>query len=481
MSSIKKNFLYNVAYQILIIIVPLITTPYISRCLGSVNVGIYSFTYSIVTYFVLFAGLSFSMYGQREIAYTQDDIYKRSLIFCEIQIFKTITFGIAIFIYVILCFIYSEYRYVLLINIFVILGNYFDISWLFQGLENFKIITIRNFIIKILGCILIFTFVNNENDLLIYVGINALTIFLGYLSLWLYAPHYLIKINIRDIRLFRNIRSIIELFIPMMASNVYNVLDKTMLGLLGNVRQTGYYEQTTKIVTLCMALITAIGPVIYPRMSVEYARKNITGMKIEINNIYKFILFIACPIFWGLLGISDNLCIWFFGTDFIGVNKILNLYAIVLLIIPLSLISEYAILTPTNNQNKGSIAVCAGATVNFILNLLLIPKMYAIGASIATIIAETMVTLIHLYFVKSYINYKNLLINFSKYFCFGFIMFIIIYPIQFILIDNGINRIIITFFQILMGTIVYFICMIVSKDKFIYEFTNLIKQKINKI
>ena len=480
MASVKKNFLYNIAYQILIIIVPLITTPYVSRCLGSNNIGVYSYTYSLVTYFTLFAGLSFAMYGQREIAYVQNDIHKRSCVFWEIQIFKTITYSIAIVAYIFLCLNYSEYKSILWINLLIVLGNYFDVSWLFQGLENFKIITIRNFIIKISGCILIFIFVNNENDLLIYVAINAITIFLGYLSLWVYVPQYTIKIKMEEIKIFRNIRSIIELFIPMMASNVYNVLDKTMLGLLGNARETGYYEQTTKIITLCMALVTAIGPVVYPRMSVQYANNNITAMKVKINYIYRFILCIACPIFWGVLGISENLCLWFFGSDFIGVNKILNLYAVVLLIIPLSLISEYAILTPTNNQNKGSIAVCIGACVNFLLNILLIPKEFAVGASIATIVAESIVTFIHLYFVRSYLNGKKLFTYFLKYFIIGFIMYKIIVPIQFNLINIGINRIAVTFLQVIFGVIVYLIGLIVTKDKFINDFVNILRKNLCK-
>ena len=160
--SIKKNYLYNLLYQILVLILPIITTPYISRILGSENIGIYSFTISIVTYFMLFGSLGVSLYGQREIAYIREDKTKLQKTFLEILVFRFITMTITIFIYYIIFVrnnIYKQYYRILIIYL---LAASFDISWFFQGLEEFKKTVTRNIIVRTVSVISIFIFVKSR-------------------------------------------------------------------------------------------------------------------------------------------------------------------------------------------------------------------------------------------------------------------------------------------------------------------------------
>ncbi len=160
--SIKKNYLYNLLYQILILILPIITTPYISRTLGSENIGIYSFTISIVTYFMLFGSLGVSLYGQREIAYIRENKVEQKKTFLEIVIFRFITMAIAIFIYYLIFVrdnVYKQYYGILIIYL---LAASFDISWFFQGLEEFKKTITRNIIVRTISIICIFIFVKSR-------------------------------------------------------------------------------------------------------------------------------------------------------------------------------------------------------------------------------------------------------------------------------------------------------------------------------
>lgn len=480
MKNLRINFIYNIAYQILVIIVPLITTPYVSQVLGSENIGVYSYTNSIVTYFVLFASLSFSMYGQREIAFYQDNKKANSITFYEIQLFKLLTYSVSVAIYVFFCFFTDQYRIYFVINIIYLIGNYFDISWFFQGNENFKIVTIRNFFVKIIGCILIFSLVNNKGDLYLYILINAVVNFMGFLSLWLYLPKCIEKVNLSELKIFRNIRQIVELFLPMLASNIYNVLDKTMLGLSNNTRQLGYYEQTTKIITLCLALVTALGPVVYPRMSALYSEGNIKKMKEYANVVFKVVIMISCPISLGVVGIADILSEWFFGNDFNGIEHILKLYSLVLLIIPLSLLSEYSILSPMRKQNKGTIAVFAGAISNFVLNLFLIPRFYAVGATIATIIGETMVTILHLYFVKGFLNIKFVFSSIIKYCSISFIMLVGVLSTGALIRRLAIPLPFVTLSQVLIGGILYLFLLFVIKDELFSMGISMLKSKLKK-
>ena len=191
--SVAKNYIFNLIYQLLTILTPLITTPYVARVLGVENNGIYGYTWSIVTYFVLFGSLGTAMYGQREIAYVQNNKKKQTDVFWEIIFIKLISYIFVIFLFYILFCINGDYAIFYRILIIELLANLVDISWFFQGNEDFGKTVIRNMIVKITGLVLIFIFVKNQNDLWKYFLIYVLSDLLGNLSLWVYVPKYLEK------------------------------------------------------------------------------------------------------------------------------------------------------------------------------------------------------------------------------------------------------------------------------------------------
>ena len=276
-NSLKKNYVYNVIYQIVNILVPFITTPYVSRVLGVDAVGTYSFTASIVSYFSLFAMLGFSIYGQRETAYRINDHKAISALFYEIQTFKFISTALCVMLFVLFSFFVSDknYRVILYIQTLTIVSVFFDISWLFQGLENFKVTVMRNLIVKIVGLVLIFGFVHNPEDFAMYIALQCGTQLIGNISLWVYLPKYIFKIEKCLVKPFANTKKILELFVPVMAIQVYTVLDKTMIGSITNSSyENGCYEQATKVVTILMTMITSLGVVMLPRMSNLYAERD---------------------------------------------------------------------------------------------------------------------------------------------------------------------------------------------------------------
>ena len=229
--SVKKNYIYNVLYQFLAILIPVITTPYLSRVLGAEKIGIYSYTLSIVTYFILFGSLGVAMYGQREIAYVQDDVKKRSVIFYEIVIMRLITLSLSLLLFYISFCLKGDYTFYYRILILELVANMLDISWFFNGLEEFKKTVTRNTIVKLISLLSIFLFVKKPTDLYIYFIIYVLSTFLGNLSLWFYLKKYIKKVPIKELKIFRHIKPAILLFIPQVAIQVYTLLDKTMLGI----------------------------------------------------------------------------------------------------------------------------------------------------------------------------------------------------------------------------------------------------------
>lgn len=479
-SGVKKNYIYNLAYQILAMLAPLITTPYISRVLGAQNIGIYSYTLSIVTYFTLFLVLGLHTYGQREIAYSQDNIHNQSVVFARIQLCKLITTSICIILYVIYTIFFSEHRLIMFAQGIAIFTVFFDISWYFIGLEQFSLMVMRNTIVKILGIASVFIFVRNSNDLLLYVFIMALISLLGNLSLWGFLSGRLDKVELKEIHIFKDNRTIIELFIPLIAVQVYNVLDKTMLGSsIGNLVECGYYEQTTKIINLCMTIITSFGTVMAPHMAAEFVKGNKKRISEEVNNAFIFIGAIMFPVFFGIISIVDNMVPWFFGAGYDKVALLIKLYAVVLVIIPISNLAACAILTPSKQHNKSTLAVIVGALVNFLMNLILIPLFMSVGAAVATIVAETIVTVLHLYYVSGYLDFKLIIGSYVKYCVAAMCMGVVSYLIGRILNNAQTSGIIVTVVQIVAGVLIYgLITVFVIKDKNAVAKINELRRKI---
>lgn len=479
-SGVKKNYIYNLAYQILAMLAPLITTPYISRILGAKNIGIYSYTLSIVTYFTLFLVLGLHMYGQREIAYSQDDLHNQSVIFARVQLYKLITTFICLVLYIMYTILFSEHRLIMLAQGIAIFTAFFDISWYFIGCEQFSLMVMRNTIVKIVGIASVFVFVKSSDDLLLYVFIMALINLLGNLSLWGFLFGRLDRIALNEINIFKDNRTIIELFIPLIAVQVYNVLDKTMLGSsIGDLVECGYYEQTTKIINLCMTIITSFGTVLAPHMAAEFVKGNKERISEQINNAFIFIGAIMFPVFWGIVSIVDNMVPWFFGNGYDKVALLIKLYAVVLLIIPISNLAACSILTPSKQHNKSTIAVIIGALINFLLNLILIPHFMSVGAAVATIVAEIIVTVLHLYYVRDYLNFRMIFVDYAKYCLMALGMGVVSYVVGKMLKCTGINGILLTAVQIIAGVMVYgLLTVFVIKDNNVVAKINELRRKV---
>lgn len=272
--SVVKNYMYNMIYQILTLVLPLVTTPYLSRVLGPEGVGIYGYTYSIVTYFVLFGSLGIALYGQREIAYVQDNPIKRKKVFIELVLFRFLTLIFAILIYCVVFVRGQKYHDYYLILLIELIATGFDISWFFQGIEEFKKTVLRNVLVRIISVSLVFIIVKSSSDLWKYILIYSLADLFGNLLLWFYLPKYLKGGKIEKINLKVHFIPLLMLFIPQVTNKVYNLLDTTMLGaIVSNKNETGYYDQSQKVIRLLITIVTSLGVVMVPRVASIYASR----------------------------------------------------------------------------------------------------------------------------------------------------------------------------------------------------------------
>lgn len=473
--NIAKNYLYNLGYQILALVLPLITTPYLSRVLGAENIGIYSYTLSITTYFILFGSLGVSMYGQREIAYVQDDLKKRSCTFFEIFIMKCITLSISLGLFYLSFCLDGQYHLYYLILILEIIANIVDISWYFQGLEEFKKTVIRNSLVKLISVVCIFLFVKSSNDLSKYFVIYVLSTFLGNLSLWMYMPRYVKIQKVKSLNIKRHIKPALMLFIPQIATQVYTVLDKTMIGaIVSNKSEVGYYEQAQKIVKLLLTLATSLGTVMMPRIASTFARGNRKKVKEYMNKSFAFIMMIAMPLTFGIISTARNFVPLFYGPGYEKVTPLLCVISPIIVLIGLSNVTGTQYLLPTKQQNKYTISVIIGATINFILNFILIKKYASLGASIATVFAEFSVTLVQFILIRKEIKIGDIIKLTYKYLISSIIMFYISMLVSHFIINNLLSILA----QVAISIISYFGVLILLKDKMIIEGINFLKQKL---
>lgn len=477
--SITKNYIYNMVYQVLILILPLVTTPYLSRVLGAEGIGIYGYTYSIVTYFILFGSLGVALYGQREIAYAGDDKEKRKKIFIEVNIFRFITIAVATLIYYFFFMRNNDYQVYYRILLFELLAAAFDISWFFQGMEEFKKTVVRNVLVRICSVTLVFLLVKTKEDLAKFVLIYSLADFIGNLSLWLYLPKYTKGVNVKKIEVWKHIVPILLLFVPQIANQIYKILDTTMIGkLVVDKTETGYYEQSQKVIRLLLTIVTSLGVVMIPRMASTFA----SGDKEKINEYMKmsfeFVFFLSFPMMFGIISIANAFVPAFFGNGYDKVVILINIMSPILVLMGVANVVGTQYLLPTKRQKEYTISVTVGVIVNFFLNYFLIKAYASVGASIATVLSQLVVDIIQLQYIKNEINIKGLLVLAWKYLLSGIVMYAFCFVAKYLAQKINSGYILEIAIQVLVGGIVYFAMLIILKDDYVYQFLSTAKAKI---
>lgn len=477
MKSIKKNYFYNLLYQILALLAPLITTPYVSRILGAEAIGEYSYSYSIVYYFMLVAILGTATYAEREISFCQDNGTKRSKRFWDLFFLRNITSLTSIAFYGVIVGFCFKNKLMAIIVALNIISVGLDTVWLFQGMEEFGRITFRDTCIKILTIVSIFLFVKKPTDIYLYALIMSLSPVVSAVSLLPFLHHYIDKVEWKEVQPFYDFKNIVGLFIPTIAISMYAMLDKTMLGIFTTTKvENGYYEQATKLSKTALTVVTSLGTVMIPRISYYFEKKQAKLIKEYMLKSYQFTLFLGFPICFGLIGVSNNLVPWFYGDGFDKVAVLLKVSGFLVIAIGISNITGLQYLVPTKQQNKLTKSVCVGALVNIILNAILIPKLYSVGAAIASVIAEFSVAFVQFAYVKNQFDLKQIAKLVPRYFIASMMMLLVLRA-ENIVLQSGVFN---TMRMIVSGAIIYFVILFILKDKIVFEALGIIKKKIRK-
>lgn len=474
--SVRENYFLNMLYQVLAILTPIITAPYISRHLGASAIGTVGYVASIFTYFSLVCDLGLNSHGQLAVAYNQKDKDKISQCYWEIITFKSILTILVLIVYYIMFCINNDYSFLFKLYIISFVTKTFDITWYFNGIENFSKIVYKNILVKILSVVLIFVLIKTPEDInkyaLLYLGADFLSMLLLYWDIGKY-----INLPKKKLNLAQHIKPSLILFIPQVATMVYVLLDKTMLGkILGDMAEVGFYEQGEKIVKILMTIITTIGTVMTPRIASCIAEKQYDKINFYLKKSYEYIFFIGIPMVLGLIAVADNFCPLFFGEGYDKVPFIMICLSPIILFISMSSLSK-AYLVPAKRMRAYYISMFSGTILNFLLNLFLIPVIKSYGAAIATIAAELLIASVQLYCIRNVLDIKATMKIGLKYLSFGIIMYISCMLVNLITDDLLYSLLL----QVFTGVVVYILLLVITKDEMFEYIFKMVKNYFNKI
>ena len=428
--SVKKNLLFNMMYQALNMCLPLITAPYLSRVIGVNGTGVFSYYYSIAGYFVLFSMLGLNNYGNRSIAIVRDDRKKMSQVFWEIYSIQIVATVISVIAYILFTQeINSEERIVAWLNIFYVVSAAFDINWFFFGIEQFKWTSIRNALVKTISVVLILIFVKTRDDLYIYVFIMSFSIFVSQLVLWPKAISLLYWIKPTWSGIKRHIKPNLILFIPVISVSLYKMMDKVMLGIISERAQSGLYENAEKIINFPIVFVNALGTVMLPKMSNLVAKGEKMAGKRYIRDSMQFIMALAIAVSLGTAAIAENFAPVFFGEEFRECGKLIACLAPITIFISWANVVRTQYLIPNNKDKEYIYSVILGACINLFVNLMLIGRLGAMGASIGTVFAEFTVMIVQTVFSRKELEIKQYARDMVIFWISGISMFVIVYTV----------------------------------------------------
>lgn len=477
MKKTFNNVLLNAFYQVFIILIPIITIPYVSRTIGPKSLGTNSFYTSISLFLGYLILMGLSQIGPKEIS--QADIDKRKKIFFELWTIQLMV-GLIVTVLYMIFFLFSKNSFYYMLQVPYLLSIILDISWFYIGVENMKTVIVRNVAVKIITLLLILLIVKDPNDLWIYMLINSIGACVSNIFFWIGLKRYFIHdgTNINNMRLFnvKYFKNSLILLIPQIAAQFYTSIDKIVVRYFSDDIQLSFYDQSQKMARIVLAIVTSISIVLMPLVA-KYDKDGDDESIVKVITTSSEITCFLSMLFTSILVLNSPVFVpWFFGNDF--KDMITNMGISSFIIIPIALGSIFS------NQfalAKGlykiySIPFIVGALINPVLNIILVSNFNSVGASFALLITEILVCFFRIYLIRKQIDVKPFLLEYFKLFC-TFVIVLILGKIIYIQFHSEIITLIINslieFFIFLLG-------IYILNKKFIYRNINKIQKLLNK-
>lgn len=478
-SSLKLNFIMNFILTASSIIFPLITFPYVSRILGPEGTGNVAMGTSLVSYFTMIAMLGVPTYGVRACANVRDDKTELSRITQELLIINLVMAlisYIAFFITIYLVPDFESQRTLYVICSLATILNVIGVNWLYQGLEQYSYITFISIIFKFIGLILMFVLVQQSDDYIMYGLITVIAGFGSSIFNFVRLKKFIYVKPVKNYNFKRHIKPIFTFFAMTVATTIYTNLDVVMLGVMKTNVDVGLYNAAVRIKTITVTLVTSLGTVLLPRLSYYFSQNNLEEFKFLVSKAFSFVLLLSVPCCIYMMYCAEPLILLLTGENFYGAIQPMIIITPTILLIGLSNITGIQILVPSGNEKLVLKSVVAGAVIDLIINLLLIPDMGASGAALGTLVAEFVVLLIQCIYLRDLIKvilhqieFKPLLVSIIPAFVLLLIVNRVSYPNMFFRVfATGV-----TFFG------VYLLGLVATKEEIVYSMVEKFREKFS--
>lgn len=483
--SVQFNFIMNAILTVSSFVFPMITFPYASRVLLVENYGKVTFATSVLTYFAMFAALGIPNYGIRACARVRDDKVKLSRTAQELMIINLITSAItyvAFFVSLIFVKRFQQDSTLLIINSVSILLNTLGVTWLYSALEQYSYITVRNIVCKIISIILMFIFVHNPSDYVIYGAIAMVASGGSNLLNFLNLRKCIILKPLGNYHFKQHLKPIFIFFATSVAISVYTNLDTVMLGFMTDDIQTGLYGASVKVKNLLTGVVSSLGNVLLPRLSLYVSNQESDKFYETLSKVLNFLLLISLPLTIYFVFYSRTSILLFSGVEYEGATLPMQLLMPTVFLIAISGLTGNQMLVPLGRERVVMTSVICGALVDFGLNWIFIPKWGAAGAAAATLVTEFVVLAIQLFFLRTLawkvargVRYRPILVSLLAATAVGFLTY------RFLHISSYFWTLAVSavFF---FGT--YFVLLLLQKEPFLCEnlgaALNFVKGKLKK-
>ncbi len=451
MVKLKKNFVMSFAYEFMVSVYPLIMLPYTSRVLGSEGTGIYSYHYAIASYFALFCVWGINVYGDRSISRCLGNRSQMEKVFSEIYSAQLYLSLLTIIVYLCYCCCFSgEGRAYSLVLVSLLLSRALNPGWFFLGIGEVKVVLTRNLFVRIISASLIFIFVKDMDDLLLYFIINGVALLFGTVTTLVQIRKYITPSLTVIKRAAPHFRLIIKLFLPMLALNGYTYIDKILLGVFHDNATVGLYENADKIVP--RQVYTAMTWVLVSHTSSLIAAKKERENNELIHKTMDYILLIMIPIAFGISSIAPFFVPWFMGEEFEGCIGLLKIFPFVLVFMGVSSVLRTQYFIPNQKDNEYVFITVAGVVINLYISSFLVRDYGAFGVIIGSLISEFLMALAYNFIAnRDFPVGRSYRYVWIYIFC-GLIMCFVLH----VVFRDSKAAIQTTVFQIICGTITYF-------------------------
>lgn len=474
--KIIQNYIYNIAYQLVKIALPLVTVPYLYAHVGAETLGISDFASNIAGWFILFGTLGVNTYGNRTIAKVRDDKKIMSQTFWQIFAMQCVNMLIATCCYgLYVSLTVVEHLEIYALTGFILLASLFDITWFFYGVEDFKKASVRNILVKLAGVALLLVFVREPADLYLYVIINSVSELFGQSIMFLQLKKYISfeKVNLKEA--YRNhFKATIALFVPTIAISVYTLLDQTMLGYLHSELHLNYYKTSMAFIKMFLYFVTSIGAVMLPRVTNVFYNQEDGKQQAQIlvKTTMKVAMMMAIPMCFGMLGVAPVFIPWYLPSA-PEIASLIMIGCPIILFISMSNVTGIQYMVPTGMVKQYSTSVISGACINFVFNLMMIPVLGAYGAIIASCIAEASVTAIQLFCIKKELGTRFFDFSYLKILFSALVMYAIVMLIGSVMSASLLCNLV----QAVAGALVYFVLLLLLKEELL---TSLVRKVLKR-